>query len=275
MASAAGLMAGRSAISQWKAFPTEGIYSKVGGDLSALRRRRQARRARAEDPGGRAQAAAQAGREGAVDDQAVDAARGRRLARRRTVRRRLRPTARRWSSRATTSTPSTSTTRASSSQEEPDFIDGMSSLYSLDTDHAGCVSEVLQARGPIYTVGAACASGNVVAARGGGRDPPPRRAGGDGGRRGARVRAGRRARDGADGRDRVPDFNDEPARASRPYDAQREGFVPAHGGATLVLEELEAAARRGARIYAEVLGVRGEFGRQPPAAAVGRRPGAA
>jgi 3-oxoacyl-(acyl-carrier-protein) synthase len=48
-------------------------------------------------------------------------------------------------------------------------------------------------------------------------------------------------------------FNDEPARASRPYDTKREGFVPAHGGATLVLEEYEAATRRGARIYAEVL----------------------
>ena len=49
-------------------------------------------------------------------------------------------------------------------------------------------------------------------------------------------------------------FNGEPARASRPYDTRREGFVPAHGGATLVLEELEAARGRGARIYAEVLG---------------------
>ena len=46
-------------------------------------------------------------------------------------------------------------------EEEPDFLEGMTSLYSLDTDHAGSVSEVLQARGAIYTVGAACASGNV------------------------------------------------------------------------------------------------------------------
>jgi 3-oxoacyl-(acyl-carrier-protein) synthase len=49
-------------------------------------------------------------------------------------------------------------------------------------------------------------------------------------------------------------FNDEPMRASRPYDTRREGFVPAHGGATLILEERDAAVRRGARIYAEVLG---------------------
>src|SRR4029079_10307530 len=49
-------------------------------------------------------------------------------------------------------------------------------------------------------------------------------------------------------------FNDAPELASRPYDTRREGFVPSHGCATLVLEELGAAQKRGARIYAEVLG---------------------
>lgn len=48
--------------------------------------------------------------------------------------------------------------------------------------------------------------------------------------------------------------NDAPESASRPYDAQRDGFVIASGGGMLVLEELEHARRRGARIYAELVG---------------------
>lgn len=50
-------------------------------------------------------------------------------------------------------------------------------------------------------------------------------------------------------------FNDKPAQAMRPFDSRREGFVAAQGSASLILESLEHALKRGARIYAEVLGL--------------------
>jgi 3-oxoacyl-(acyl-carrier-protein) synthase len=247
-------MAGRSALSNWKAFPTDRIYSKVGGDLSHYdvdaklaslqervpadvhkRLRKLVSRVAWTTKLSMLMAVdgwLDAGLFGADYDpnkQAVVVA-GHNL-----------NALYQYNSRI-------------QFEEEPDFIDGMTSLYSLDTDHAGCVSEVLQARGPIYTMGAACASGNVslrsaideiryhgvqtAMVVGAVLEFAP-------------VDVHAMAIMGAI---TFQSFNDEPARASRPYDTRREGFVPAHGGATLVLEELESARRRGARIYAEVLG---------------------
>ena len=50
------------------------------------------------------------------------------------------------------------------------------------------------------------------------------------------------------------DYNDAPAQASRPFDADRSGFVLGEGGAVFIVESLESALDRGAKVYAEILG---------------------
>ena len=140
-------------------------------------------------------------------------------------------------------------------EEEPDHMDALLALTGLDTDHAGCVSEALNIRGPIFTIGAACASGNTALrcaidevrhhdidaalVVGAVLDFSP-------------VELHAMALMGAI---TFQGFNEEPMRASRPFDTRREGFVPAHGGAVLVVEKWESAVKRGAEIFAEVLAV--------------------
>lgn len=140
-------------------------------------------------------------------------------------------------------------------KEEPDFIDGLLGLNGLDSHHVGMVTDLLQLHGPAYTVGGACASGNfalrsaldeIIA-----HDVPM-----------AAVVAPILDFSELDlqgmavmGAITIKSFNEQPEKASRPYDLKREGFVPSHGAAALIVEELEHALARGARIYGEILGV--------------------
>ena len=251
----AALLEGRSAITNWSAFATDRIYSKVGGDLSAY------------------------------DIPAKVADLERSLTPEMNKRLRRLATRVAWSSRLSmlVAADAWSMSRLADEPldpfelgvivaghnlnslfvhtnrdefaEEPDYIDPMFALHSLDTDHAGCVSEVLQAKGPIFTVGAACASGNAalrcavdeirhhdvtaVVVVGGTLQFAP-------------IDVHAMALMGAIS---YESFNDRPQQASRPFDIRREGFVPAHGTAAIVVEDLDHAKRRGAHVFAEVLGV--------------------
>jgi 3-oxoacyl-[acyl-carrier-protein] synthase II len=129
----------------------------------------------------------------------------------------------------------------------PFFIPGI-----IGSSAAGVVAIVLRARGPNLAVNSACASGadavgyglkmlrngevDVVIA--GGTEAPIT----------PLLYHGFTALGATSAR------NDEPERASRPFDRERDGFVPAEGAGMLVLEELDFAMSTGAKIYAEAVG---------------------
>jgi 3-oxoacyl-(acyl-carrier-protein) synthase len=139
--------------------------------------------------------------------------------------------------------------------DEPDYIASAYGLYNLDSHQVSTVASVLGIRGTIATVGAACASGNLAL-----RQAMQELRSGDADR--ALVVGAPMDYSLLDlhamamlGAISFRSFNDEPERASRPFDVRREGFVPAHAAAAIVLEPLDRAKQRGARIYARLLSV--------------------
>lgn len=249
-----GLLAGRSALSNWKKFDVSNIYSKVGADLSDYDIKGKLKALEAKLPDDMHKRlrklvstapwstklscllAADAYIDAGLVDAGVDLdATGVIVA-------------------GHNINSNYSDENREEFREEPDFVDGWLALNALDTDHAASVSELVGARGPISTMGAACASGNIALRYaideirhhgyerffivGAVLDMSP-------------IDLHAMALLGAIS---YENFHDEPTRASRPFDMAREGFVPAHGGAVIVVEDLEVAKRRGARIHAEALG---------------------
>ena len=137
---------------------------------------------------------------------------------------------------------------------EGDWAAGGSELYEGPEDTptlANIVGRRLGVNGPIETVAAACASGNYAIARarewlrlglvdiclaGGVETITPI------------------CRSAFNNLRALSKRSDEPQRASRPFDQDRDGFVMGEGAAVMVLESADRARRRGAKIYAEVAG---------------------
>lgn len=249
-----GLCAGRSALSNWKKFDTSRIYSKVGADLSGYDIKGKIASLEGKLPGDMYKRlrklasrapwstklslliAADAWIDAGLANQDVDLFETGVIVAGHNI------------------NSNYSDENRDQFREEPDFVDGWLALHALDTDHAASVSELVGARGPLSTMGAACASGNVALRYaideirhhgyerflivGAVLDMSP-------------MDLHAMALLGAIS---YQNFHDTPQRASRPFDMKREGFIPAHGGAVLVVEDLELAKKRGARIHAEVLG---------------------
>jgi 3-oxoacyl-[acyl-carrier-protein] synthase II len=134
----------------------------------------------------------------------------------------------------------------------PDRFNPLRIVQIIPNLSAGWVSIELGTRGPLLTESTACAASNMAIGDGldairlgradvmfcGGTEAPVTKVGTAG--FGAMRATSRR--------------NDDPPAASRPFDAERDGFVLGEAAGMLVLEELEHARARGARIYAELVG---------------------
>jgi 3-oxoacyl-[acyl-carrier-protein] synthase II len=134
----------------------------------------------------------------------------------------------------------------------PDRVNPFSIVQIIPNLAAGWVSMELGTKGPLLSECTACAASNMALGDGldairlgradvmicGGTEAPVSRVGIAG--FGAMRAISRR--------------NDDPRAASRPFDAERDGFVMGEAGAMIVLEDLEHARARGAKIYAELLG---------------------
>ncbi|MDC0719297.1 beta-ketoacyl-[acyl-carrier-protein] synthase family protein [Nannocystis bainbridge] len=250
----ANLVAGKSAITRWKWHNNEGVYSKIGGDLSQYDVKAKLERMRGVLPAEvhkRARqlcnkapfstslsvlCAADAWRDAGMVEVA-DPTRCAVLVGGHNLNERY-----------------FADNYVTFQTEDPDYIDSMAALHMLDTDHAGSVSEMLGWKGACYTLGGACASANVALRNAideiRHHDHDMAMVVGavlDFSQMGVHAMA-------LLGAITFESFNDTPELASRPYDSRREGFVPSHGAGALVLEELGHALKRGATIYAEVLG---------------------
>ena len=134
----------------------------------------------------------------------------------------------------------------------PDRVNPFSIVQIIPNLAAGWVSMTLGTRGPLLSECTACAASNMAIGDGmdairlgradvmfcGGTEAPITKVGIAGF---AAMRA-------------ISRRNDDPQRASRPFDAERDGFVMGEAGAMVVIEELEHARARGATIHAELLG---------------------
>ncbi len=141
--------------------------------------------------------------------------------------------------------------------QDEETMDPLSGVEGIDPNVPAVITEILGLHGPSFTIGGACASGNL-ALREGFRDIM------SGECDTAVIAGGLFDMSPGDIQASVvinavvvkPEFQDQPEKASRPFDADRAGFVYSHGAGTLMLEELGHALDRGARIHGEVLGVR-------------------